>query len=750
MKKRKKRFVWLWSLAFVMAALFCVVCYALHYMTQVINIASFSQLLYTLKAGASGAENTTSEIIRGFFVSYGPWLLMLLGLWLAGLKLYALADSKVRLQKAQSNADEQKPKTETACAPAKEFSNEQCLISLCDLQVWQLDRDFGQNEDLYETWQPTSMSFRLDQPFWKRVRPKLTKLCALTMQSETDPASEHKADKENQLVCQPVYPAFFHKRPSGLHTGMLKQMDQKACADHAAKWQSAFLPEEKPAAQTDCLRPSSSLDPGPEQPANLANMAYAANQTESSEPHSNQIRTAPSRDQRASSQKSAKHVWYHEDYFLFAPWTWSKVCTALSAGCIVFALSVTSALAARIHTGWKDLGISEYLKNQNTYSDLYETWYVSPEEVSITFPQQKKNLVYIFLESMESTYANVYPERNWSELQHPKAPVNLIPKLSALALKEGESFCQDGMLQGARVASQCTWTVAGMVAQTSGTPLALPNKYYDSKFDPDQPFLPNLTTLGEILEDNGYSNHMIMGSESCYAGRANYFQQHGNYDIYDLNRARSEGTLPEDYRVWWGYEDSKLFDYAKIQLSQAAEQAKTDNQNFSFTMLSADTHFTGGYLCPDCPDTYDEQMENVFLCSDKRVAQFIDWMKQQDFWDDTVVILSGDHLSMDALIRAITPPDQERTTFFTILNGPESVTGQARDYTTLDLFATTLGALGADIEGNRLGLGTNLYSDTPTLSEVIGFDTLTNETAMQSAYFEDVILGEPAEQSQSQ
>lgn len=44
-----------------------------------------------------------------------------------------------------------------------------------------------------------------------------------------------------------------------------------------------------------------------------------------------------------------------------------------------------------------------------------------------------------------------------------------------------------------------------------------------------------------------------------------------------------------------------------------------------------------------------------------------------------------------------------------------------------DMFPTTLAAMGCQIEGDRLGLGVNLFSDQPTLAEKIGVDSLNEE-----------------------
>lgn len=47
-----------------------------------------------------------------------------------------------------------------------------------------------------------------------------------------------------------------------------------------------------------------------------------------------------------------------------------------------------------------------------------------------------------------------------------------------------------------------------------------------------------------------------------------------------------------------------------------------------------------------------------------------------------------------------------------------------RDFTTFDMFPTTLASIGVKIQGNRLGLGTNLFSDEPTLLETYGMEEM--------------------------
>ena len=78
----------------------------------------------------------------------------------------------------------------------------------------------------------------------------------------------------------------------------------------------------------------------------------------------------------------------------------------------------------------------------------------------------------------------------------------------------------------------------------------------------------------------------------------------------------------------------------------------------------------------------------------------------------------------------------ERTIFNTFINSTISpVETQNRVFTQLDLFPTILASMGAEIDGERLGLGTNLFSDTPTLAEELGFQYFYDQLSMNSRYY---------------
>lgn len=50
-----------------------------------------------------------------------------------------------------------------------------------------------------------------------------------------------------------------------------------------------------------------------------------------------------------------------------------------------------------------------------------------------------------------------------------------------------------------------------------------------------------------------------------------------------------------------------------------------------------------------------------------------------------------------------------------------------REWYTMDRLPTVLSAIGYEIEGERLGLGTNMFSDRQTLAEELGYDKFNGE-----------------------
>lgn len=360
-------------------------------------------------------------------------------------------------------------------------------------------------------------------------------------------------------------------------------------------------------------------------------------------------------------------------------------------------------------------------------SPLIAETYVSPKKVQLGFPEQKRNLIYIYMESLESSYFS-------QDLGGAEA-YNLLPNLTELAA-EGTHFSHNEQFGGAYQIAGTSWTVGGLVSQTTGLPLNIPiaNNAYDEY---DQ-FMPGAIALGDILKEEGYQQTFLIGSQAKFAGRDKYFSQHGDYEIQDYDYFVQNGVIPDGYTIGWGFEDQKLYPLAQAKLTELA----ANDQPFNLTLLTVDTHAPDGYFCELCTDDYPDQYANVIACADRQVVNFVRWVQQQDFYANTTIIIAGDHLSMDVdYFNKVIDPKYDRRTFNLILNAP--ITTEAttkRKFGEFDMFPTTLAALGVEIPGDRLGIGTNLYAATPTLFEEKGYKEAKKELEKNSNFYNNTFL----------
>lgn len=369
------------------------------------------------------------------------------------------------------------------------------------------------------------------------------------------------------------------------------------------------------------------------------------------------------------------------------------------------------------------LNMTEYIYTQTKESNLIKEYYVDPKDVNMTFPEEKKNLIYIYVESLEMSAASV---KSGGALDK-----SIIPNLEKLALNN-TNFSNTENLGGALAITGTTWTAAAMISHTSGIPLKLPISFedYDLTF-------PNIYNLGDILSENGYKNYLMIGSNAEFGARKDYFVKHGNYKIYDYVYAKEKGLIDKNYFEWWGYEDKKLFEFAKDKLTTISKK----DEPFNFTMLTADTHFTDGYLDSSCDEIFDEQYKNVFYCSDSMVYKFIKWIEKQDFYKDTVIIITGDHLTMQSDLYENISSDYDRNIYNVFINSEvKPKKDKERLFTTYDMFPTTLAALGAKIKDNKLGLGVNLYSNKETIIEKLGYEYVNEELKKHSKFYNNKLL----------
>lgn len=397
----------------------------------------------------------------------------------------------------------------------------------------------------------------------------------------------------------------------------------------------------------------------------------------------------------------------------------------------------------------KYLEIAKKSKLPLVQSKFYEKEYVTPQYENIIFPENKRNLIVILCESLESSFAN---KENGGLFEE-----NLIPNLTQIA-SQNVNFSQNSIIGGGADVSGTGWTIAAMTAKFAGVPF---NFSIGKENHSGLPiFLPNAVTLTDIFAKNGYNQRFIFGSDKSFGSRDTLLETHGNVEIHDIDWYKQNGFLDKNYEVFWGFEDQKLFEYAKYELTDMASLSKP----FMFGLLTVDTHTPEGYDCALCENEFqDFQMKNVIRCSDQQIAEFVNWCQNQSWYENTTIVILGDHLFMLGEDKnffgksiSVSQSEFENITshkesysvqnprrwldiFINPVNNFDSVNTKNRDFTSFDMFPTILSAMGVKISNNRLGLGVDLFSGEQTLierypEEELNRELMTNNTTY--AYLE--------------
>lgn len=337
----------------------------------------------------------------------------------------------------------------------------------------------------------------------------------------------------------------------------------------------------------------------------------------------------------------------------------------------------------------QSIGASQYFRSATTSLSMSD-YYVSPVA---TPSQHPRNLVTIYLESMEDAFADdsMFEEnmlkpveqatRDWEKIDH-------------LRQFDGGGWTMAGI-----VGTQCGLPLRGVQAAKAGE---LQNIGLE-----ELEFMPGATCLGDVLSEAGYKNVFMGGADAQFASKEHYLRSHGYDEVLDLHTWLSQG---EEEASSWGLSDRALFEQAKSEVSQLHDSA----QPFNLTLLTLDTH-EPAHAFEYCPITTEEEMTSITRCSLEQVADFIQYLDSQGILDDTAVVLMGDHekfvsdgSSYQELLNI------EDRTIFNRIWSPDEIEISRSDIDQLSMFATMLELVGMKVEDRAAGVGISaFYSGGP-------------------------------------
>lgn len=390
-------------------------------------------------------------------------------------------------------------------------------------------------------------------------------------------------------------------------------------------------------------------------------------------------------------------------------------------GIIIFVLFIISCLI-----GLYNLNFFKYVKNTSTSSNFIELNYVNPKNVNISF-REKRNLIFIVSESLETSFFTKSQGGYWN--------YEVTPELyKLLAEDDVVTFYDNNKAQGMKMIKGAAYTTASVFANTSGLPFKVPidgNSYHSENF------MNGSYTLGDLLSDNGYYNELISSARTSFGGIKEYFTRHGNYSIIDVDSLEKYNlNFTNDDLGSWGFNDNYLFDVAKTRLSSISKKDKP----FNLALITIDTHAKDGFIGKYSESKFKTQYENVYATQSKLIYDFVNWVRGQDFYDNTTIVIVGDHLSMQSEYFS-SRNIKDRYVYSCIINsGIKNVNNSHRQFTALDTYPTIISAIGGKVQYDRLGLGVDLFSGKKTMIERYGFGYVNEELSKKSQYYDEYII----------
>ena len=335
---------------------------------------------------------------------------------------------------------------------------------------------------------------------------------------------------------------------------------------------------------------------------------------------------------------------------------------------------------------------------------------------------EKRNLVLIFLESIEKGYTVA------SILEK-----NLIPELEDISKKH---ISLSGYIQ----TRGSGWTQASHINMLMGVPLMFPKGVMNINTQQSniKEFMPNASSLPRVLHSNGYSVQVVMGSDSTFSDLDKFFTTHNFDKLYDRRYFDSNGyKKKENLGTGWGYKDSFIYDKAFEEYKRLSLEEKP----FFLMLETIDTHLPDGYVeenQKEFGDVRDAIRQSSIMCSN-----FIKKLYEHNNLYNTTVVIVGDHnWMMNRSVKLTEKIDKikPREIYNVFINScfSDKKFNSKRTYAPFDIAPTILESIGAELEGHRFGLGTSLFSQEKTLLEKYGVKYVNEELSKRSSFYQNL------------
>lgn len=117
------------------------------------------------------------------------------------------------------------------------------------------------------------------------------------------------------------------------------------------------------------------------------------------------------------------------------------------------------------------------------------------------------------------------------------------------------------------------------------------------------------------------------------------------------------------------------------------------------------------------------EFDGVVECTAEEIAEFVRFVKDNGYLDNTNIVILGDHLARKNPATDTLASQPERHVFNTFISA-DPLPKNREEILHFDLFPTILEFTGFDVRGNRLGLGYGAFNQHAHLPPATRFDEM--------------------------
>lgn len=292
--------------------------------------------------------------------------------------------------------------------------------------------------------------------------------------------------------------------------------------------------------------------------------------------------------------------------------------------CFIYILTPYSLVHRFLRVCYSINNDKSYTKTyKELFKDINGENYVDASDLSVEYTNGRKNLVFIIIESYEQKLL--------------EGKYTTLSKDITSYSNNSEFFSDINMIEGSG------WTIAGIHTMLCGSPRIYSissNRLFKTVK------INKMICLSDVLNKAGYYQLYISGERKTFSGKSQFLEMHKYDKILGKKELSKKYNIRKENYCVWGIKDTDLFEIAKDKYLKLSELKRP----FNLTITTLASHFPTGISDDKCKNSTNNTMLNAIECTNDLIADFIEFIKQQPNYRDTIIVLIPDHLMMSSVI----------------------------------------------------------------------------------------------------